>query len=101
MQSPTYFQGLTLRDLEQLKRSMYLGTAFVEESEMKNFISVSKTFLWLHTAAMRLHLIYEKKRNRCKLFVFSQKMRDSCSERRNKVYCFVVVIFQNKEKEKS
>ena len=40
-----YLQGLTIRDLEQLKRSMYLGTTRVEEREMKTFISVSKTFL--------------------------------------------------------
>ena len=40
-----YLQGLTIRDLEQLKRSMYLGTANVEDREMKTFISVSKTFL--------------------------------------------------------
>ena len=43
-----FLQGLTLRDLQQLKKSMYLGTAFVEESEMKSFISVSKTFLNTH-----------------------------------------------------
>ena len=59
MQSPAYFQGLTLRDLEQLKRSMYLGTAFVEESEMKNFISVSKTFLY----ACPPSSTYEPKKN--------------------------------------
>ena len=40
-----FLQGLTLRDLQQLKRSMYLGVAFVEEPEMKSFLSVSKTFL--------------------------------------------------------
>ena len=43
-----FLQGLTLRDLQQLKRSMYLGTAFVEEPEMKSFLSVSKTFLNTH-----------------------------------------------------
>ena len=40
-----FLQGLTIRDLQQLKKSMYLGTAYVEEREMKTFISVSKTFL--------------------------------------------------------
>ena len=46
-----FLQGLTLRDLQQLKRSMYLGVAFVEEPEMKSFLSVSKTFLNTHAPA--------------------------------------------------
>ena len=46
-----FLQGLTLKDLQQLKRSMYLGVAFVEEPEMKSFLSVSKTFLNTHPPA--------------------------------------------------